>query len=65
MATKSWGTDTIISMPSPLRPGQTPIIDMGMFTFTTTGIAHNFTVSDLEAYLYPTYLPPNTPQVAG
>lgn len=63
MATKNWGTDTIISMPTPLRSGQTPLIDMGMFTFTTTGIAHNLSAADLEAYLNPTYLPPTTPQV--
>lgn len=63
MATKSWGTDTIISMPAPLRPGQAPLIDMGMFVMTDTGLAHNLSVADLEAYLNPTYQPPKTPQV--
>lgn len=63
MTTQQWGTDTIISMPAPLRQGQEPLVDMGGFTFTTTGLAHNLTRADLEAYLSPTFRPVKTPEV--
>jgi hypothetical protein len=55
-----WGTDTIVSLPAPLRVDQKPYVDMGGFTFTEHGIAHNFTNSDLEVYLTPTFRPDTT-----
>jgi hypothetical protein len=56
-ATRTWGTDTPISMPSALRPDQTVYVDMGGFAFTEHGIAHNVTEADLEVFTTPTYLP--------
>lgn len=52
-----WGTDTTISMPAPLRTDQEPLVDMGGFAFTESGLAHNITNSDLEVYLTPTFRP--------
>lgn len=57
-----WGADTIISMPVPLRRHQESLKDMGGFTFTETGIAHNLTESDVETYLWPTFRPMVTPE---
>lgn len=57
MATQKWGTDTPVSMPVPMSSAHTPLIDMGGFCFTQTGLMHAFTIADLEAYLYPTYRP--------
>lgn len=58
-----WGTDTVISMPAPLDRSQTAYVDMGAFTFTEFGVAHNITSSDLETYLTPTFRPLITPEV--
>lgn len=57
MAEFSWGTDVPISMPQPLDRDTTVLKSMGGFCFTTGGIAHRFTESDLEAYLTPTFAP--------
>lgn len=58
-----WGADTIVSMPVPLRRRQESLKDMGGFTFTETGIAHNITEADVEVYLSPTFRPLLTPEV--
>lgn len=52
-----WGTDTFVSMPAPLKKHQVPLVDMGAFTFTEHGIAHNLNSSDLEAYVSPSFRP--------
>lgn len=52
-----WGSDTVVSMPAPLRRDQEALVDMGGFAFTETGIAHNLSSSDLEVYLAPTFRP--------
>lgn len=59
-----WGTDTIVSLPVPLRPDQRAYVDMGGFTFTEFGIAPNATASDIEVYLTPTFRPLITPEVS-
>lgn len=51
----SWGTDTEVSLPEPLKVD--PLIDMGGFCFTMQGIAHNFTETDREVFLTPTFAP--------
>lgn len=58
-----WGADTIISMPNSLQRGQESLVDMGGFTFTASGIAHNITASDVETYLTPTFRPMINPEV--
>lgn len=60
-----WGADTPISMPHPLDRDTTVLRDMGGFCFTTGGLAHNFTSSDLDVYLTPTFLPRYDPGVHG
>lgn len=57
MASNLWGTDSPISMPEPLDPKIPVQVDMGGFGFTTNGITHNFSESDLEVYTTPTFLP--------
>lgn len=51
----AWGADTDISMPEPLT--RSGLVDMGGFTFTIRGIAHDFTEADREVYLIPTFAP--------
>jgi hypothetical protein len=58
-----WGADTVVSMPVPLRKDQTALVDMGGFTFTAGGIAHDISESDVEVYLTPTFRPLITPEV--
>lgn len=53
----SWGADTDISIPEPLPAGRTVYVDMGGFAFTLRGLAHNFSESDRESYLIPTFAP--------
>lgn len=55
----SWGSDSPISMPAPLRQNQVPQVAMEGFCFTNWGIAHNMTSSDEEAFLVPTFMPPH------
>lgn len=52
-----WGADTEISMPVALRPEQIAYVDMGGFTFTEDGIAHNVREADLETYQTPPFAP--------
>jgi hypothetical protein len=51
----SWGSDTEVSLPEPGL--HAPIIDMGGFCFTIRGIAHDFTETDREVFLVPTFVP--------
>lgn len=60
-----WGADVPISMPQPLDRDTTVLATMGGFCFTTGGIAHNFTSSDLDVYLTPTFRPRYDPGVQG
>jgi hypothetical protein len=53
----SWGTDTEVSMPEPLPANRQALIDMGGFSFTIRGIAHDFTETDREVFLMPTFSP--------
>lgn len=57
-----WGADTIVSMPVPLRRRQQALVDMGGFTFTESGLAHNITESDVEDYISPTFRPMLSPE---
>jgi hypothetical protein len=43
-------------MPTP--PSDPVYIDFGGFGLTINGITHNLSVADLEAFLSPTFLPP-------
>jgi hypothetical protein len=52
-----WASDVPISMPRPLRRDVPVLKQMGGFCFTTGGIAHNFTTSDLDTYLTPMFEP--------
>lgn len=63
MTNPIWGADTIVSMPTPLKKGQQALVDMGGFTFTESGIAHNLNSTDIEDYLAPTFRPLITPEV--
>lgn len=63
MVSDHWGADCPISMPEPLRWGQTPWVDMGHFCMTEEGIAHNITTSDLEFYQQPVFEPLPIPDV--
>lgn len=63
MTNPIWGADTIVSMPTALRKDQQSLVDMGGFTFTETGIAHNINNADIEEYLSPTFRPLVTPEV--
>lgn len=60
MASTSWGTDTLISMPEPPSRDQPALVDLGGgFVFTAGGIAHNLTTADAEELLTPTFMPPD------
>lgn len=63
MTNPIWGADTIVSMPTPLQKGQEALVDMGGFTFTESGIAHNLNAATVEEYLTPTFRPYITPEV--
>jgi hypothetical protein len=51
----SWGSDTDVSLPEPAR--HDPLIDMGGFCFTIRGLAHDFTETDREIFMIPTFAP--------
>jgi hypothetical protein len=53
----SWGSDTGISMPEPLPTSRVAYVDMGGFTFTLRGLAHDFNEADRETYLIPMFAP--------
>jgi hypothetical protein len=58
-----WGADVPISMPQPLDRDTVVLRQLGGFCFTTGGIAHNFTTSDLDSYLTPVFQPRYDPAV--
>lgn len=51
----SWGADCEVSLPEPRK--RQGLIDMGGFCFTVRGIAHDFTETDREVFLLPTFAP--------
>jgi hypothetical protein len=53
-----WGTDGEISLPTP--PKKPILIQLGNtgFAFTTGGITHNVTASDIEELATPGWIPP-------
>lgn len=53
----SWASDVPVSAPAAIDPARPGLVDLGGFTFTTGGIAHNITQADREELLTPTYAP--------
>lgn len=58
-----WGASVPISMPQPLDPNVSGVVDMDGFCFTANGIAHNLSRADWERVAIPTFAPidPNRP----
>lgn len=55
-----WGSDTKVSMPVPLNPGDV-LLDMGGgFAFTRDGLQHNVTRSDVQEISAPQFRPMET-----
>lgn len=55
-ASNSWGADTPVSLPVPMRQEDVAYVDFGGFTMTEFGISHRFRATELEDYL-PNFAP--------
>lgn len=62
MATNaSWGSDTPVSIPVP--PAEEPVRSIGGgFAYSRFGLVHDLTSSDVEALLFPTHAPLESPE---
>ena len=52
---KDWGANTRISMP--VSPSNPRMVSMGGFSFTTSGIAHDLSESEVEDLSIPPFSP--------
>lgn len=55
--TSIWATDTAVSQPEAVDPGQPILVDLGGIGFTSGGLAHVLTNVDLEEIFTPHYAP--------
>lgn len=52
-----WACDVRISQPETNKKENPPLVDMGGFAFTATGISHNISDADIEDLFTPDFAP--------
>jgi hypothetical protein len=52
-----WSTNVPVSMPKPVDPASPVQVDFGGFAFTTKGICHNVSQSDIDEMFTPFFSP--------
>lgn len=57
MTSSMWASDAPVSQPEPIDPERPVLVDLGGIGFTSGGLAHGLSNTDLEEIFTPRYAP--------